>query len=100
LDREERRQETGWDCTRLKRLLRNTLRIVVAAFLLLLVMISAEVVGGWRCKLQGQISPVAESPERRAVTSGIKDYSRPEGDTFLSYPEWYIVWSYQEKADF
>ena len=84
----------------MKHLLRNILRIVATAFLLLLVVISAEVVAGWRCKLQGEISPIAQPPERRAVTSGITDYSRPEDDTFLSYPEWYIVWSYQEKADF
>ena len=30
----------------------------------------------------------------------MKDYSRPEDDAYLSLPEWYIVWSYQEKADF
>lgn len=39
-------------------------------------------------------------PDRKAATANIKDYARPEDDTYLSYPEWYIVWSYQEKADF
>ena len=34
------------------------------------------------------------------AAAGIAEYSRPEDDTFLTYPEWYIVWSYQEKADF
>jgi hypothetical protein len=29
---------------------------------------------------------------------GITNYARPEDDTFLTYAEWYIVWSYQEKA--
>jgi hypothetical protein len=29
---------------------------------------------------------------------GIANYARPEDDTFLTYAEWYIVWSYQEKA--
>jgi len=28
----------------------------------------------------------------------LPDYARPQADTYLSYPEWYIVWSYQEKA--
>jgi len=70
-------------------------------FLAVLVTIGAEVVAGWRCNLQGQIpAPVAQPQERKAATSGIKDYARPEDDTYLSYPEWYIVWSYQEKADF
>jgi hypothetical protein len=30
--------------------------------------------------------------------TGIAGYARPEDDTFLTYAEWYIVWSYQEKA--
>ncbi len=55
---------------------------------------------GWRCELQGQIHPTPQAPEGKASTAGIKDYGRPEDDTYLSYPEWYIVWSYQEKADF
>jgi hypothetical protein len=32
--------------------------------------------------------------------AGLANYSRPEVDTFYTYPEWYIVWSYQSKADF
>lgn len=69
-------------------------------FTLLLLVIVLEVVVGWRCKLQGEVgAPVPQSWQRRAVTDLIRDYTRPEDDTFLSYPEWYIVWSYQEKAD-
>jgi hypothetical protein len=30
---------------------------------------------------------------------GIAGYSRPEDDSFLEWAEWYIVWSYQEKAN-
>ncbi len=33
-------------------------------------------------------------------TAGLQAYSRPQEDTYFSYPEWYIVWSYQEKSDF
>ena len=29
----------------------------------------------------------------------IPGYSRPEDDSFLEWAEWYIVWSYQEKAN-
>jgi hypothetical protein len=36
----------------------------------------------------------------RNPVQGLANYSRPEVDTFYTYPEWYIVWSYQSKADF
>jgi hypothetical protein len=45
-----------------------------------------------------QLSETAQL--RKKLTSGIKDYARPEEDTYFTYPEWYIVWSYQEKADY
>ncbi len=81
--------------------LRNSLRFLFFCFLALLVSIGAEIAGGWHCDLQTQISPPTEQPsERKAATAGIKDYLRPEDDAYLGYPEWYIVWSYQEKADF
>jgi hypothetical protein len=41
----------------------------------------------------------AAAIERHKLTADIKDYARPEEDTFWTYPEWYIVWSYTEKAD-
>ncbi len=40
------------------------------------------------------------SPQHTALTADLPDYARPEEDTYLSYPEWYIVWSYEEKAAF
>lgn len=81
--------------------LRRCVKRLLALFVLLLIAIAVEAVSSWRCDLQGQIHPpVAQPAERKAATSDIKDYSRPEDDTYLSYPEWYIVWSYQEKADF
>jgi hypothetical protein len=67
----------------------------------LLLFIGIEVARGWHCDLQGKITALVPQPEeRKAAVVGIKDYSRPEEDAYLSYPEWYIVWSYQEKADF
>jgi hypothetical protein len=33
------------------------------------------------------------------VGKDIPGYSRPEDDSFLEWAEWYIVWSYQEKAN-
>jgi hypothetical protein len=81
--------------------LRRIVRFVFICLTLLLGAIGAVIVSSWRCDLQGQIPPTAPEPsERKAVTAGISDYARPQDDTYLSYPEWYIVWSYQEKADF
>lgn len=45
-------------------------------------------------------APPARDPGRARLTADLPDYARPEEDTYLSYPEWYIVWSYQEKAAF
>lgn len=85
----------------MRRCLRRILRAIAAFFALLLLVILCEIGFGWRCNLQGQIrAPIPQFPNRKALTADIHDYARPEDDTFLSYPEWYIVWSYQEKADF
>ena len=66
-----------------------------------MVWIFIEAMVGWRCDIKGQIaSPQAQPPERQTAVAGIAGYMRPEDDTYLSYPEWYIVWSYQEKADY
>lgn len=63
--------------------------------------IAVEIAIGWPCHVQGQISqPIPQPQARKTITSTIPGYARPEDDTYLSYPEWYIVWSYQEKADF
>jgi hypothetical protein len=40
------------------------------------------------------------SKQRGKLTADIKDYARTEESTYLGYPEWFIVWSYTEKADF
>ncbi len=81
--------------------LRRLARFVVTCFALLLLLIVVEAIAGWRCNLQGQIpAPVTQPADRKAVVAGIKDYARPEDDTYLSLPEWYIVWSYEEKADY
>jgi hypothetical protein len=74
---------------------------VLACFALLVLFIAVEALAGWRCDLATQIQPPVPQPkERQAAVAGIKDYSRPEDDAYLSLPEWYIVWSYKEKADF
>jgi hypothetical protein len=85
----------------LKRAFIRFLKLFFACVLFLFLLIGFQIFSGWRCALQGQLRPPAPQPrERAALTSGIHGYSRPEDDAFLGYPEWYIVWSYQEKADF
>jgi hypothetical protein len=41
---------------------------------------------------------LAPSPPS-SIGKDIPGYSRPEDDSFLEWAEWYIVWSYQEKAN-
>jgi hypothetical protein len=85
----------------LRRRLRRLFRVFLICFALLVLLIAVEAIAGWRCDLQAEIPASVPQPEaRKAATAGIKDYSRPEVDAYLSLPEWYIVWSYQEKADF
>jgi hypothetical protein len=77
------------------------LRLLFIGFILLMVWVAVEAAFAWHCTLQGQIhAPSPQLQEGKAATAGIHGYSRPEDDTYLSYPEWYIVWSYQEKADY
>lgn len=44
--------------------------------------------------------PTAERRRHPVQATGVSNYARDEVDTFYTYPEWYIVWSYQGKADF
>lgn len=81
--------------------MRRLARFILTCCALLLLLIVVEAMAGWRCNLQGRIPPPVPQPDdRKAVVAGIKDYARPEDDAYLSLPEWYIVWSYQEKADY
>ena len=45
-------------------------------------------------------NPTPEAHRNPPQAAGIPNYARSEVDTFYTYPEWYIVWSYQSKADF
>ena len=44
--------------------------------------------------------PTPEAARHPGKAAGVANYGRDEVDTFYTYPEWYIVWSYQSKADF
>lgn len=86
----------------MKRLRRAARRILWWASALFLLFVVLGVVFVARCRTGGGPLKQASAAalERRKATADIKDYARPEVDTYLSYPEWYIVWSYQEKADY
>jgi hypothetical protein len=80
--------------------LRRIAKFCLACFALLLAVIAIFVATSWHCDLRGQLPPVSAASSVNSVAAKIKDYARPEDDAYLGYPEWYIVWSYQEKADF
>jgi hypothetical protein len=85
----------------LRRALRRLVKFLLICFGLLVSLILVEVALGWHCDMQGQIPmPIPQPEARKATVAGITGYSRPEDDAYLSLPEWYIVWSYQEKADY
>jgi hypothetical protein len=70
---------------------RGLIACVAAAALFLV----AVIVFAVHCRtVQAHFQPSVQS----ATGRNIAGYARPEDDTFLTYAEWYIVWSYQEKA--
>ena len=81
---------------------RKFLRWAIGAiFSVIAIGLVAGIVFYFRCRstvLKFQPSTYSEQHPQQA--NGIAHYARPEEDTFYSYPEWYIVWSYQAKADF
>jgi hypothetical protein len=83
----------------IRKLAKRILFFLLALFAIFLIAVLCFVL---RChSVPAHVQPVSEgAKERKKITAAIKDYSRPEDNTFLTYPEWYIVWSYQEKADF
>jgi hypothetical protein len=46
------------------------------------------------------VTPTPEAARHPAQAASVPNYTRDEVDTFYTFPEWYIVWSYQAKADF
>ncbi len=87
---------------RLPAIRRLAKRILFSLLALICVFLIAVLCCAARCaSVQKQLKPLSEpATQSRTVAAEIKDYARPEEDTYLTYPEWYIVWSYQEKADF
>lgn len=87
---------------RLRPFLKFAKRAALALAALLLLFVIAAAIFVKRCATvprQPKV-PSEASQQRMKVTDGIKDYARAEDSTYLGYPEWFIVWSYTEKADF
>jgi hypothetical protein len=86
--------------------LRSVLRFAKRAAIVIVCLI--VVAGIAAAVFMSQCSKVQRAPkvqseaskERQKLTSDIKDYARVEDSTYLGFPEWFIVWSYTEKADF
>jgi hypothetical protein len=87
-------------------LLRRALRLVWRVFLLLFAVIFVTILvalgrAGVECRAFGKTPP--SQPSARAggdVTAELKGYARPEDQTYLTLPEWYIVYSSDEYAAF
>ncbi len=78
---------------RARKLLKRLKLLGIAAAVCLFV--AAAIVFAIHCStVRGNFQP--SKPTQTG--NGIANYARPEDDTFLTYAEWYIVWSYQEKA--
>jgi hypothetical protein len=84
--------------SRARKFLRRAVRLLACAAVLAL---AAVVVFTVHCRPTRLLfSPTPETVRHPAQAAGVANYARPEVDTFYTYPEWYIVWSYQSKADF
>ena len=89
-------------------MLRFLRRLFRAVLIVLAVIVAIPVLGlayGWLTTAPvEQASIVSRSPEVAAISqrlaTEIAGYKRPEESTFLTYPEWSIVYSAREYADF
>jgi hypothetical protein len=75
-------------------------RIFVGIFLLFLLIVLVPLVGVglqcWSTVEAEAIKPAQVEP----ITADLTNYARPEDQTYLTLPEWYIVYSADEYADF
>lgn len=76
----------------LRKLARRLLSLALAFVAVFL--IAATIFAIHCAAVRGNFSPTAATAHQHPADD------RDEDSTFLGYPEWYIVWSYQEKADF
>jgi hypothetical protein len=84
--------------SRARKFIRRVVRLLACIFLLAVTEILAFTIHCRPTRLL--FGPTPETLRHPAQAAGLANYARPEVDTFYTYPEWYIVWSYQSKADF
>jgi hypothetical protein len=82
---------------RLLTVLARTVAALVAA--IVLAFLGSVLFIGLEC-YSGRGTAQSPSPEVRRVTAGLRAYSREEASTFLTLPEWYIVYNTEEYAQF
>jgi hypothetical protein len=77
------------------------LRLIRVLGCLVILALAAVIAFTFHCRRRQLLfNPTPETLRHPPRAAGLPHYSRPEVDTFYSYPEWYIVWSYQSKADY
>jgi len=86
--------------SRVRQLL-TVLARIVAAFVaaIVLAFLGSVLFIGLEC-YSARGTAQSPSPEVRRVTAGLRGYSREEASTFLTLPEWYIVYNTEEYARF
>ena len=106
MDRDESRSHAGGAAHPGLALLRKrifagakVLALALLAWVLVCVVTVSSIEIGCSRKTSSSL-PALPDTELARLTADLPEYGRPEEDTYLSYPEWYIVWSYQEKAAF
>jgi hypothetical protein len=81
--------------------LRKKLRFIRYSFLIVITLLILPVLFiGMACVSFTPVAPTNNLLVASEITSSYKNYTRPEDQTYLTYPEWYIVYSADEYADF
>ncbi len=76
-------------------------QIIAAGIFILLCTILIPLLGvAAECRPFGGVGPEQAASKIEPITAGLKGYARPEDQTYLTLPEWYIVYSADEYAAF
>lgn len=84
------------------RLLRGVKRLgLLLGALIALTVLLALARTGVECQLLADYDPATAPPQsRHPATEGVEGYTRPEERSYLTFPEWYIVYSADEYGAF
>src|SRR5437762_8700 len=77
-------------------------KILIAFFTIIGIFVICAIIFNYHCSsAQPNFKPVPPiTAEEKAASDGIEDYSRPVASTYLTFPEWYLVFNPQEYAQF